>query len=979
MKKKLIAAVVSLTMAVTMFPSLAFAGTASKDAPAPAGVEQTDEAQLTKAKEDAKDDLKYYWGNSGEKHSDFDDEGRAAIDQIRSEGNAAIDEAVTTDAVDEALNAAKGKIDQVKTKEDKFDEAKEAATDALTGYWGTNGEEAAKEADYDTTVKGEVETLRTNALDAISNATFAGGSTAADIIKLQEEAIAAIDAKDTIAEHKAAVKEEIDSYFPEKAANGLDDYDQDEQTAVTEAKEAAKTEVDGKAVNAEMDGVYTTLQSTIDAIKTTAEKSLASEQEKAAKELDAYFPEGVASIDDYASDQQTAVTDAKNDGKTAINNADSMEAVAAALAEAKEAIDKIPTSKALDDQTKALIEKINAIGDVRIGDYNEKYDALLEAEELYSQLNAAGVEDDAITNLKVLTDARTAYDGFKASEVVGLIKDLGTIDADNYVTKKAQLETTEAEFNKISSAASSSVTNANNLTTARSDYDTAAKAVTDFETKVTEELGELEPVAYTNKTVVEEVKTAYEALSEMQQGQVSAEIMALYNGAVTVITDFDTAIDHVKELIKNLPAPITGSVADKQALSEARSAYNNLLDEDAQADVDTFGDLQTAEAAYVDALIDAIGDTDAITNEVLANTEAARTAYDELKELDTDAADKVSNGDTLEAAEAAIKDYQEAIGQAAFNEAEAAFKAVQAVEEVTDENAEAVETAIEAYNQLHIADAETAEKTFKERYDELGALMQAYADQKAAAEKEKADTQKLMYASVTVADQIYTGSAIEPAVSVKDKAGNAVTADNYDLFFKDNGSVGTASVTVVAKNNSAYTGSKTVNFKIVARSISGASVSGISDKTYTGKAITQPVNVTAAGRTLAAGTEYTVAYSGNKAIGKATVTITARGNYSGSISKTFTIKPAKGAIKSLKAGKKKMTVKVKAQSGAKYQIAYKVKGAKKYKTVKVSGTSKTIKKLKKGKTYTVKVRAYKAIDGKTYYGAYSKTKKVRVK
>ena len=45
----------------------------------------------------------------------------------------------------------------------------------------------------------------------------------------------------------------------------------------------------------------------------------------------------------------------------------------------------------------------------------------------------------------------------------------------------------------------------------------------------------------------------------------------------------------------------------------------------------------------------------------------------------------------------------------------------------------------------------------------------------------------------------------------------------------------------------------------------------------------------------------------------------------------------------------------------------------------MTATKKTVKKLKSGKTYQVKVRAYKAVDGKTYYGTYSAVKKVKVK
>jgi beta-N-acetylhexosaminidase len=93
---------------------------------------------------------------------------------------------------------------------------------------------------------------------------------------------------------------------------------------------------------------------------------------------------------------------------------------------------------------------------------------------------------------------------------------------------------------------------------------------------------------------------------------------------------------------------------------------------------------------------------------------------------------------------------------------------------------------------------------------------------------------------------------------------------------------------------------------------------------------------------------------------------------------------AKAKIKSLKVGKRKITVKAKVKPSAlkctRYQLAYKVKGAKKWKYK--SSKSKTIKlkHLKKGKRYKVKLRAVKVVDGKAYYGPWSKkqtTKKVK--
>lgn len=93
--------------------------------------------------------------------------------------------------------------------------------------------------------------------------------------------------------------------------------------------------------------------------------------------------------------------------------------------------------------------------------------------------------------------------------------------------------------------------------------------------------------------------------------------------------------------------------------------------------------------------------------------------------------------------------------------------------------------------------------------------------------------------------------------------------------------------------------------------------------------------------------------------------------------------PGKPAIKKLKNKKgKKITVtlskKVSGASG--YQAAYAVKSSMKGQKIKsFTGTSVTIKGLKKKKTYYVRVRAYTKKNGKTVYGSWSGKKKIKVK
>jgi len=132
---------------------------------------------------------------------------------------------------------------------------------------------------------------------------------------------------------------------------------------------------------------------------------------------------------------------------------------------------------------------------------------------------------------------------------------------------------------------------------------------------------------------------------------------------------------------------------------------------------------------------------------------------------------------------------------------------------------------------------------------------------------------------------------------------------------------------------------------------------------------------------------YTVSYKNNTKPGYLTLTVKFKGNYSGTAIIRLTIKPKKETLSSLKSTKKKkMTVKWKKDKTVTgYQIQYSTsrKYAKKStKTVtisKKSTTSKTISKLKSKKKYYVRIRAYKKSSGKKIYGAWSKTKTVKVK
>ena len=174
------------------------------------------------------------------------------------------------------------------------------------------------------------------------------------------------------------------------------------------------------------------------------------------------------------------------------------------------------------------------------------------------------------------------------------------------------------------------------------------------------------------------------------------------------------------------------------------------------------------------------------------------------------------------------------------------------------------------------------------------------------------------------------------------------------------------------------------SIKTANNDITKATVSGISTKAFTGKTITQNVTVKVGNTVLKNGTDYTVSYSNNKKVGKATVKITGKGKYGGVITKTFKINPAKQEIQKLTAKSKAFFVDW-AQKGSAtgYEVQYatnsKFTGAKKV-TITNNKTDKaTVSKLSANKKYYVRVRSYTTVGGTKYYGAWSATKTVTTK
>ena len=137
----------------------------------------------------------------------------------------------------------------------------------------------------------------------------------------------------------------------------------------------------------------------------------------------------------------------------------------------------------------------------------------------------------------------------------------------------------------------------------------------------------------------------------------------------------------------------------------------------------------------------------------------------------------------------------------------------------------------------------------------------------------------------------YTGKEWKPEVAVSFNDA-ALTADtDYTVSYENNINAGTAKIIITGIGNH-FTGSTEKTFTINSAEISGCTFAPIADVTYNTKAHTPEVTVAISGRTLEADKDYTVSYASNINAGTATVTVTGKGNFTGTASKTFTINKA---------------------------------------------------------------------------------------
>lgn len=697
------------------------------------------------------------------------------------------------------------------------------------------------------------------------------------------------------------------------------------------------------------------------------------------------------------------LADAKKDVEAAIKTDAGKEAAAKPVIDMINALSASSTPARINaalDAYNALTKTFTA---VKTDDLSAAYLKLLELKDGIkdTEANDQKAVNDFIAAVKAIADV--AKDGTLSNPVSGTISEIDLDDDTVNIEYVSLTGTAAAKYAALTTAQLELVENNQDAKDAKKALDIAQKNAEAYNSALpTANLIKAVPDAKTldlnNAEAVQKVKdarTAYEALTKAVQDQLEPQ------GFVTnaELTNYKDAADKVAKAeakdaaasvvtaINNLPKlpEKFQSKADidtaKAAMEQAEAAYNKLTNEQ-KNQVTNYQVLETYKTSFDKLATDY---ANALYTEAEKIDTANLTAADAAKIAELTALLNgeygVATGDitgfnanTYEALKDALATFQATVGNLA-----------NATIEVADQSytGEALTPAVTVKNSKGEVVNADEYMVFYENNTEVGtATVTVIAKTGGLYTGAKTGTFKingisLADAAITVANQSYTGSALTPAVTVKVGTTTLKANTDYTVSYSNNTAIGTATVTITGIGK--YSGTATKTFTISKANLkSVASVTGVVSRYYTGKNRTQTdLKVYVAGKALNKA-NYSVAYKNNKNVGKATLTITGKGNYTGTITKTFVIKPRKVANVKVTKGKKRVTVRYKKQNGARYQIYYKTAGSK-AKTVKTTAVKRTIKNLKGGKRYTIKVRAYKKIGSKTYYGKYSAAKKVTVK
>ena len=597
---------------------------------------------------------------------------------------------------------------------------------------------------------------------------------------------------------------------------------------------------------------------------------------------------------------------------------------------------------------------------------------VLDAVE-YAQKTIDALDDITLNSEKAIEEAKKAYN-LLTDKQKEQIKNADAIKTAEEKLSKLQVENAES---KISAIGDVTLDSKDAIKDARDTYDALTddqkKQVTNYDVLETAEakLSDLQvknvktkidgigEVTLSSSSTIKAARTAYNALTDDQKKQVTN--YDVLEAAEKKLSDLQ--VENVKNKIDGI-GEVT--LSSSSTIKAARSAYNALTD-DQKKQVTNYDVLQKAESELsdlqkADAVVTKIKNIGTVTLKSESKIKQARIAYNKLTDKQKTL---VTNYDVLEKAEKDLAD---------LKAADQVSKNITNIGTVTLESEDAIKEARTAYDALTDTQKELvsnkdvlekAESTLKELQDAKA------ADVKAAEEV----TNKIdAIGDVTLESE----DAIKEARTAYDALTDAQKelVSNKDVLEK-------AETTLKELKDA-----KDADDAKVAATPKSITLSN-TRYIYNGKVQKPQVTVKNAKGEVIKG--YTVKYAGNcKNVGKYKVTLTFKGDYNGTKTKTFKIAPKSVTVKSLKAAKKRFDVKWSKQTTqvTGYQVQYStdknfVKAVKNKKITKNSVVTKTVKNLKSKKVYYVRVRTYTTVkyngEQMNLHSDWSKVKKVTVK
>ena len=226
-------------------------------------------------------------------------------------------------------------------------------------------------------------------------------------------------------------------------------------------------------------------------------------------------------------------------------------------------------------------------------------------------------------------------------------------------------------------------------------------------------------------------------------------------------------------------------------------------------------------------------------------------------------------------------------------------------------------------------------------------------------------------------NKTYSGKAQTQTFTVTDETTVLTKGVDYKVKYTDNINAGTATVTITGMGD--YSGTAEKTFRIAPKNVTPAVTLAKNSYVYSGNNLRPPATVKAGSVTLEKGTDYTVTYPTSCSdVGSYNVTVTLKGNYTGSIQVPYTVVPKSTRLFSVVGTNSQFTAKWYRQTTqvTGYQVQYNLTGdfstGSKHVWVTSSNSYfRTITKPVAGRNYFVRVRTYKNVDGKRYYSAWS--------